>query len=61
MSNRLILFKTFTKAEFCGENDDINRDIENVMTITLWECFWSNVFNPLILRITEVCMLPWQQ
>ena len=61
MKNRLILFKTFTKAEFYGENDEINRNIEDLMTIALWAFFWSNVFNPLILRITGACMLPWQQ
>ena len=57
----LKLFKTFSKVEFYGENDEINRNIEDLMTIALWEFFWSNVFNPLILRITRVCMLPWQQ
>ena len=61
MKNRLILFKTFTKVEFYGETDEINITIENLMTIALWEFFWSNVFNPFILRITGVCMLPWQQ
>ena len=61
MKNRLILFKNFTLTEFYGENDEINRNIENLMTIALWEFFLSNVFNPLILRITEVSMLPWQQ
>ena len=61
MKNRPILFKTFAKAEFYGENDEINRNIENLMTIALWTFFWSNVFNPLILRITGACMLPWQQ
>ena len=61
MTNRLILFKNFTEEEFYGENDEINRNIENLMTIALWEFFWSNVFNSLILRITWVCMLPWQQ
>ena len=61
MKNRLILFKTFTKAEFYEENYEINRNIENLMTIALWAFFWSNVFNPLILRITGECMLPWQQ
>ena len=61
MKNRLILFKTPIKVEFYGENDEINRNIENLITIALWELFWSNVFNPLILRITGVCMSPWQQ
>ena len=61
MKNRLILFKTSTKVEFYGENDGINRNIENLITIALLDFFWSNVFNPLILRITGVCMLPWQQ
>ena len=61
MKNRLILFKTFTVVEFYGENEEINRNIKNVMTIALWEIFWSYVFNPLILKITGVCMLPWQQ
>ena len=61
MKNRQILFKTFTKVEFHGENDKIKRNIESFMTIALWEFFWYNVFNPLVLRISEVCMLPWQQ
>ena len=59
MKNRLILFKTFTDTEFYGENDEIIKNIENLMTSALWEFFRSNVFNPLILRITGVCMLPW--
>ena len=33
----LILFKTFTKLEFYGGNDEINRNIENVIPIALWE------------------------
>ena len=49
------------KVEFHGENDEIERNIESFMTVALWEFFWYNVFNPLVLRITEVCMLPWQQ
>ena len=61
MKKSLKLFKTFTKVEFYGENDEIDRNIANLMTIALWEFFWSNVFNPLVLRITGVCMLPWQQ
>ena len=61
MKNRLILFKNFTKTECYGENDEVNRYIENLMNIALWEFFWSKVFNPFILRITEVSMLPWQQ
>ena len=61
MKNRQILFKTFTKVEFHGENDEIERNIESFMTIALWEFFWYNVVNPLVWRITEVCMLPWQQ
>ena len=61
MKNRLILFKTFTDVEFYGENDEINRNIESSTTIALWEFFWSNVFNPLFLRIMGGCMLPWQQ
>ena len=52
MKKSLKLFKTFSKVEFYGENDEINRNIENLMTIALWEFFWANVFNPLILRIT---------
>ena len=35
--NMLILFKTFTKLEFYGGNDEINRNIENVIPIALWE------------------------
>ena len=61
MKNRQILLKIFTVVEFYGENDEMNRNIENFMTIALWEFCWSNVLNPLILRITGVCMLPWQQ
>ena len=59
--NMLILFKTFTKLEFYGGNDEINRNIENIIPIALWEFSLSNVLNPLILRIMGVCMLPWQQ
>ena len=59
MKNRLILFKTFTDTDFYGENYEIIKNIENVMIIALWEFFLSNDFNPLILRITGVCMLPW--
>ena len=33
--NRQILFKTFTKVEFHGENDEIKRNIESFMTIAL--------------------------
>ena len=61
MKNRQILFKTSTTVEFHGENDEIKRNIESFMTIALWEFFWYNVVNPLILRMTEVCMLPWQR
>ena len=61
MKNWLILLKTFTIVEFYGGNDEINRNIENFLTIALWEFFWLNIFNPLILKITGVCMLPWQQ
>ena len=39
MKNRQILFKTFTKVEFHGENDEIERNIESFMTIALWESF----------------------
>ena len=60
MRNRQILLKTFTVVEFYGENDEMNRNIENLMTIALWEFCWSNVFNPLIFRITGVCIFPWQ-
>ena len=61
MKNRLILFKTVTDVEFYGENVEMNRNIESATTIALWKFFWSNVFNPLILRIMGGCMLPWQQ
>ena len=61
MKKRLKLFKIFTKVEFYGENDEINQNIVNLMTIALWEFIWYSVFNPLILRITGVCMFPWQQ
>ena len=33
IKNRLILFKTLTDVKFSGENDEINRNIENLMTI----------------------------
>ena len=33
MKNRLILFKTFINVEFYGQNDEINRHIEKLMTI----------------------------
>ena len=61
LKNRLILFKTFTNVEFYGEDNEINRNIEKLMTIALWEFFWLNVFNSFILRITRVCMLPWHK
>ena len=60
LKKRLILFKIFANVELYGENNEINKNIENLMTIALWEFFWLNDFNPLILRITIVCMLPWQ-
>ena len=59
--NRLALFKTFTNGELYGENNEINRTIENLMTLAFWEFFWLNVFNPFILRIIRVWTLPWQQ
>ena len=44
MRNRLTLFKTFTDIEFYEENDEMNRNIEDLMTIfASWEFFWSNV------------------
>ena len=61
MKNRVILFKTFTDIEYHGKNDKIIGNIENSMTIALWEFFWSNVFNPLTFRIMGICLLPWQQ
>ena len=39
MKIRLLLFKTFTKVEFCGKNDEINRNVQNLMTIALWNFF----------------------
>ena len=39
MTIRLILLKNFTKVEFYDENDKISRNIENLMTIALWEFF----------------------
>ena len=39
MTNRLILLKNFTKVELYEENDEISRNIENLMTIALWEFF----------------------
>ena len=50
LKNRLILLKTFTNVEFHGENNEINRFDENLITVALWEFFWLNVFNPLILE-----------
>ena len=41
MRNRLTLFKTFTDIEFYEENDEMNRNIEDLMTIASWEFFWS--------------------
>ena len=61
MKNRQILLKTFTVVEFYGGNHEMNRNIENLMTIALWEFCWSNVLNPVTLRIMGVWMLPWQQ
>ena len=61
MRNRLTLFKTVTDIEFYEENDEMNRNIEDLMTIASWEFIWSNVFNSLILRVPGVCWLPWQQ
>ena len=40
MKNRLILFKTFTNNVEHGENNEINRNIENLLTIALWEFCW---------------------
>ena len=39
MKNRLILFKTFTSVKFHGENNEINKNVKNLMTIALWEFF----------------------
>ena len=39
MRNRLTLFKTFTDIESYEENDEMNRNIENLMTIASWEFF----------------------
>ena len=39
MTNKLILLKKLTKVEFYEENDEISRNIENFMTIALWEFF----------------------
>ena len=61
MAKKLILFKNLTKVQFYEENDEINRNIEECMTIALWEFFGFNVFNSLILRMIGVCILPWQQ
>ena len=35
MKNKQIFLKTFTVVEFYGENDEMNRNIENLMTIAL--------------------------
>ena len=55
------MFKTFIDIEFYEENDEMNRNIEDLMTIASWEFIWSNVFNSLVLRVPVVCWLPWQQ
>ena len=39
MTNRLILLEHFTKVEFYEENDEIRRNIENLMTFALWDFF----------------------
>ena len=39
MTKKLILFKNLTKVQFYEENDEISRNIENFMTIALWEFF----------------------
>ena len=39
MTKKLILFKNLTKVQFYEENDEISRNIENVMTIALLEFF----------------------
>ena len=39
MTNMLILLKNFTKVEFYDKNYKISRNIENLMTIALWELF----------------------
>ena len=39
MTNKLILLKNLIKIDFYEENDEISRNIENVMTIALWEFF----------------------
>ena len=31
------MFKTLTKIEFSGQNDDNNRNIKNTIAIALWE------------------------
>ena len=40
MTDSPILSKPFTKVEFYKENDEMNRSIENVITIALWKFFW---------------------
>ena len=39
MTNKLMLLKNLTKVEFYEEDDEISRNIENCMTIALWEFF----------------------
>ena len=39
MTKKLILFKKLTKVQFYEENGEISRNIENCMTIALWEFF----------------------
>ena len=61
MKNRQILFKTFTKVEFHGENDEINKKYLKFYDRCIVGILLVHCFNPLVLRITEACMLPWQQ
>ena len=53
-----ILLKTWTKVEFPGQNDDINRNIKSSIAIALWEIHRLEVFKPLMLRISRECMFP---
>ena len=39
MTNRLILLENLTKVKFDEENGEMSRNIDNLITIALWEFF----------------------
>ena len=44
VKNRLIVFKTFTNVESYGENNAMNKNIENLITMAFWcACFHGNI------------------